>query len=121
MSFGFWDRVKDTSTTTGTGAVTVSGTPATTFKTFSARYAVGDRVPYAIVHQTLDEWEVGRGTYSASNELTRTDVYQSSNSDAAVNFSAGTKDVFVSIVAHFANDLDTHGQSLARSGNQALL
>lgn len=120
-NFIFWDRVKDTSTTTGTGAVTVSGTAPTGYDTFSLRYAVGDRVPYAIEHTTLDEWETGLGTYSAANELTRTEVYQSSNNDAVVTFSAGTKNVFVSMVATHARKLTTRGIALALSGNQALL
>ena len=120
-NFIFWDRVKDTSTSTGTGAMTVSGTAPTGYDTFSLRYAVNDRVPYAIEHATLDEWETGLGTYSASNELTRTEVYQSSNSDAAVNFTAGTKNVFVSLVATQATKLQTRGLVLALSGNQCLL
>lgn len=120
-NFVFWDRVKDTSTSTGTGAFTVSGTAPTGYDTFSLRYAVGDRVPYAIEHATLDEWETGLGTYSASNEITRTDVYQSSNSDAAVNFTAGDKTVFVHLPATHGRRLTTRGIALALSGNQALL
>ena len=120
MTWQFYDRIKDTSTTTGTGAFTVSGSAPTGYQTFSARYAVGDDVPYVIVHQTLNEWETGLGTYSSSNTLTRTTVRSSSNSDAAVDFSAGTKDVFVDIIAAFANDVDTHGMVVARSTFQTM-
>lgn len=116
----YHDRVKDTSTTTSTGAFTVSGTPPTGFVTFSSVYSVGDRVPYAIIHQTLNEWEVGEGTYSDTNEITRTTVHASSNSNAAVNFSAGTKDVFVNLDARILNKILTQGQAMALSTFQAL-
>ena len=65
---------------------------------FEAFSAVGDgnTTYYAIVHQTADEWEVGLGTYTAAGTLlSRDTILESSNSDAAVVFSAGTKDVFV--------------------------
>jgi hypothetical protein len=93
------DRVKDTTTTTGTGALTVSGTAPTGFRTFSAVCATSDTFYYAVQHQTANEWEVGLGTYSGTNEITRTTVLASSNAGAAVNFSAGTKDVFVTLAA----------------------
>jgi hypothetical protein len=89
------ERVRDTSITTGTGTITVSGTAPTRYRTLSAALAVNDTFPYAIVHQSLVEWEVGLGTYSAANQFTRTTVYSSSNAGAAVTFSAGTKDVFI--------------------------
>lgn len=87
------NRVRDTTTTTGTGAVTVSGSPPSGYKTFADRMSTGDTCGYVIQHRTANEWEVGIAEYTASNELTRRKVYQSSNSDAAVSFAAGTKDV----------------------------
>jgi hypothetical protein len=120
MTWGFFDRVKDTSTTTGTGTVTVSGTAPTGYQTFATVYAVGDRVPYVIAHQSANEWETGRGTYTASNQIERTEVTASSNSGSAVNFSSGTKDVFVDAIAYFLNDVDTHGMVLARANFQAM-
>lgn len=99
MAFVIKDRIKDTSTTTGTGAVTVSGTAPTGYKTFSAVCSTSDTFFYCIAHQTLDEWEVGVGTYSASNQVTRTTVIAGTNGASAVNFSAGTKDVFISAIA----------------------
>jgi len=87
------DRVRDTCSTTGTGAVTVTGTAPTGYRTFSTVCAVSDTLDYFIQHRTADEWEVGLATYSASNELTRTTVLSSSNAGAAVNLSSGTKDV----------------------------
>lgn len=88
------DRVKETATTTGTGSLTLAGA-ATTFRTFSSVFAVGAQVYYAIVHQSADEWEVGIGTLSGASTLTRDKVLSSSNSNALVSFTSGTKDVFV--------------------------
>jgi hypothetical protein len=87
------DRVKETATTTGTGTVTLGGA-VTAFRGFLATLGAG-LVYYAIVHQSLAEWEVGIGTLAASPDtLARTTVLASSNAGAAVNFSGGTKDVF---------------------------
>lgn len=95
------DRVRDTSVTTGTGDQTLSGTAPFSYQAFSAAYSVNDTFWYAIAHQTANEWEVGLGTYSAANTLTRTSVLASSNSGSAVNFSAGTKDIWVDCPAVF--------------------
>jgi hypothetical protein len=94
MAIIWADRVADTSITTGTGPVSVSGTPPTGFRTFADVCATSDTIYYCIAHQSANEWEVGLGTYSSANTLTRTTVLQSSNANAAVNFSSGTKDVF---------------------------
>lgn len=90
------DRVKETTTTTGTGTVTLAG-PAAGFQSFSV-IGNGNTTYYAIVGGT--EWEVGIGTYSTTGPtLTRDTVLESSNSGSLVNFSAGTKDVFVTYPA----------------------
>ena len=94
MALVLADRVKETTTTTGTGTVTLLGA-STGFQSFAA---VGDAntTYYTIAGQTTSEWEVGIGTYASSGTtLARTVVLSSSNSGSAVNFSAGTKDVFV--------------------------
>jgi hypothetical protein len=108
----FADRVKETSTTTGTGNITLAGA-ATQFETFASNFDIGQRLDYAIVGQTGTEWEVGRGYLSGATTLVRDLVFESSNSDAAVNFSAGTKDVFCTIPARFVNNAPTHGKMLA--------
>ena len=96
------DRVKETTTSTSTGAVTLAGA-ATGFQTFSAAIGNGNTCYYTIAGQTGSEWEVGIGTYSTSgNQLARTTVLASSNAGALVNFSAGTKDVFVTYPASMA-------------------
>ena len=91
------DRVKETSTTTGTGTFTLAGA-VTGFETFSS--AIGNRntTYYAISLQGGAEFEVGLGTVAAGT-LARTTIISSSNSDSAVDFSAGTKDVFCTLPA----------------------
>jgi hypothetical protein len=100
MAFVLADRVKETTTTTGTGTVTLLGA-TTGFQSFSA---IGNTntTYYTITAQTGTEWEVGIGTYSSSGTtLARTTVISSSNAGSLVNFSAGTKDVFVTYPAEF--------------------
>ena len=108
----FADRVKETSTTTGTGNITLAGAVAQ-FETFTANFATGVLFFYALVGQTGTEWEVGSGHLSDATTLVRDQVFQSSNSDALVNFSAGTKDVFEPIPGFLMNQIDTHGQTVA--------
>lgn len=108
----FADRVKETSTSTGTGNVTLAGAVAQ-FETFAANFEIGQRLDYAIVGQTGTEWETGRGYLSGTTTLVRELVFESSNADALVNFSAGTKDVFCSIPARFVNNAPTAGKMVA--------
>lgn len=92
------DRVKETTTTTGTGTVTLGGA-ATGYQSFAA-VGNGNTTYYTIAGQGTNEWEVGIGTYTASGTtLSRDTIFASSNSGSAVNFSAGTKDVFVTYPA----------------------
>jgi hypothetical protein len=100
----FADRVKDTTTTTGTGSITLSGTAPSGYQTFNA--AFGTTSPFFYAIEAVDgsgvptgDWEVGYGILSASTTLARSQVLASSNSGAAVNFSAGTKNVFCTIPA----------------------
>lgn len=94
MAFVVKDRVKETTTTTGTGTVTLLGA-ATGYQSFSA-IGNGNDTYYCIAGQSGNEWEVGIGTYtSAGTTLSRTTVLASSNAGSLVTFSAGTKDVFV--------------------------
>jgi hypothetical protein len=91
------DRVQETTTTTGTGAVSLGGA-VTNFVAFSSVMANADTTYYAIISST--DWEVGLGTYTTSgNTLTRTTVYASSNAGALVDFAAGTKYVYVDALA----------------------
>jgi hypothetical protein len=98
MALVLADRVKETTTTTGTGTVTLAGA-ATGFQSFAV-VGNGNTTYYTIAGQGTSEWEVGIGTYtSAGTTLARTTVLASSNSGSLVNFSAGTKDVFVTYPA----------------------
>lgn len=95
-----FDRVRETTTSTGTGAITLAGAVAG-LRSFSSVYVDGDSgIPYTIAAQTPGEWEVGYGTYSAGT-LSRDRIVASSNAGALVSFSAGTKDVFVSPNAEY--------------------
>ena len=92
------DRVKETTSTTGTGTVTLSGA-STGFQSFSV-IGDGNTTYYAIVNSSAGEWEVGIGTYTASGTtLSRDTVLESSNSGSLVDFAAGNKDVFVTYPA----------------------
>lgn len=94
MAFVIADRVKETTTTTGTGTVTLLGASAG-YQSFAA-VGNGNNTFYCIAGQTTSEWEVGIGTYTSSGTtLSRDTVLSSSNSGNLVVFSAGTKDVFV--------------------------
>jgi len=98
MAFVIKDRVRETTTTTGTSAISLGGT-STSFEAFSDHMSNADTTHYAIVHSTADEWEVGLGTWNTGNTLTRTTVLSSSNSNAAVSFTSGSKDVFMTYPA----------------------
>lgn len=91
------DRVKETSTTTGTGALALAGA-VTGFQTFASAIGVGNTCEYAIVGPG-GTWETGLGTLSGASTLQRTEVYESSNGGSAVAFPAGTKEVFVTLPA----------------------
>lgn len=97
MSFVLGDRVQETSTTTGTGALTLAGA-VLSFATFAAAIGAGNDTYYTITNPGTGEWEVGVGAVG-SGTLTRTTVLKSSNADAAVNFTAGTKNVFCTLPA----------------------
>ena len=96
MALVLKDRVRETSTTTGTGTITLAGA-VSGFQSF-ANIGDGNTTYYTITVGT--EWEVGLGTYTSSgNTLSRDIVLSSSNNNNLVNFSAGTKDVFVTYPA----------------------
>lgn len=92
------DTVGETTTTTGTGTVTLAGAITNYLGFTDGGVANGDTVDYSIRHQSAEEFETGQGVYdSGAGTLTRVTIYQSSNSGSAVNFSAGTKNVYLVI------------------------
>ena len=111
------DRVKVTSTTTGTGAMAL-GAAATGFETFAQGIGNNNTTYYCIFNQGTSEFEVGLGTLDATSaNLTRTTVISSSNSDAAVDFAAGTKDVFCTLPASKSVYLDASGNPVGAASN----
>jgi hypothetical protein len=130
MAFVINDRVQETTTTTGTGTVDLNGA-LTGFESFISAIGNGNTTYYAIASEGSTQFEVGIGTVTSGspNTLSRDTVISSSNSDALVNFSAGTKTVFCTLPASKAvvkNDsgtilltgnLDTTGFSVVGSGS----
>ena len=136
MALVLKDRVKETSVSTGTGAIALDGATGA-YQTFST-IGDGNITYYAIAGQTTSEWEVGYGTYTLStNSISRDFIYSSSNSNTIVTFSAGTKDVFCTYPSEQAvyQEVDgslkliagvievsldgTHGTTLANTAFQA--
>jgi len=111
------DRIKETTTTTGTGALALAGA-VMGYRTFSAVCSTNDTVYYAL--QAVDgagaptgDWEVGLGTYSGTNTLTRTTVLASSNSGAIVSLASGTKQVWLdmpAVISPYGGEI-TRGQA----------
>lgn len=108
MAFVLNDRVKETTTTTGTGTVTLDGA-SVGYQSFANGIGSGNSCYYAIVLGS--EWEVGIGTVGTGT-LSRDVVLQSSNSDAKVSFSAGSKEVFVTYPADRAVYKETSGNAV---------
>ena len=105
------DRVKETTTTTGTGTFTLAGA-VTGFETFAAGVGNSNTTYYAVTLPGTSEFEVGLGTLSSdSSTIARTTVISSSNSDNAVNFSAGTKTIFCTLPASKTVFLDASGNT----------
>jgi hypothetical protein len=99
MALVLADRVKETTTTTGQGTITLAGA-ATGFRSFST-IGNGNTTYYTIAGQSTSEWEVGIGTYTASGTTLSRDTVLSSSAGGTTKttFSAGTKDVFVTYPA----------------------
>ena len=105
------DRVKETTTTTGTGTFTLAGA-VTGFETFGTGVGNSNTTYYAVTLPGSTEFEVGLGTLSSdSSTIARTTVISSSNSDNAVNFSAGTKTIFCTLPASKTVFLDASGNA----------
>jgi hypothetical protein len=94
MALVIKDRVKQTSTTTGTGTLTLNGT-VDGFQTFAAALSDGDTTYYALLEPSTNEWEVGLGTWTeGSSLLARTTILASSNAGSAVSLTAQSE-VFI--------------------------
>ena len=95
MAFVLNDRVKETSTTTGTGTFSLAGAEVG-FESFVSGIGTTNRTFYAISNDGKNEFDVGIGTVTdaSPDTLSRTTIISSTNSDNAVNFTSGTKTVF---------------------------
>jgi len=115
MALVLKDRVKETTTTSGTGAVTLGGA-VTGFQAFSA-IGDGNTTYYVITNGT--DWETGLGTYTASGtSLSRDTVLESSNSGSAVDWGVGTKEVFVTYPS--SRSIYAEGSTLVASNSSVL-
>lgn len=111
------DRVQETTTTTGTGAVSLLGA-VTGYQNFGA-IGNANTTYYCIAGQTTSEWEVGIGTYTAAGaSLSRDTVVSSSNSGSLVAFSAGTKNVFVTYPSTYTVNSQTGTATTATNASQ---
>lgn len=106
------DRVKETTTTTGTGDVTLAGA-VSQFRTFNAAFGTNVWFYYCIQDANGAAYEVGRGYLSGSTTLVRSVIFVSSNSNAVVSLSAGTHTVFCTLAADLFGDVN--GKILATS------
>ena len=107
MALVIKDRVKETTTTTGTGTYTLGGA-VTGFETFTANLSNADTTYYACTDNT--DFEVGLGTFTSSGTtLARTTILASSNSNNAVDWSSGTRTIFMTYPADKAVFEDASG------------
>lgn len=117
-------RTADISLSTGLGTISVSGVaPDVGLRTFADVMQLGDTIYLGVAHRELDEWEEGIYTYIGTGRLARTTILQSSNSGAAVDFSAGIKDVWCTVplrTVQYADQSVTHtGQTIIDFGTSS--
>jgi len=112
MAFVINDRVKETTATTGTSTVTLTGAQ-TGFQSFSSGIGAGNSTYYTIA--LADQWEVGIGSLTNATTFTRDSVITSSNSNALVNFNAGVKDIFCSLPAEYTPSPSMLAQSFVNT------
>ena len=107
MALVLKDRVKETTTTTGTGSFSLAGA-VTGYDSFG-QIGNGNTTYYAVYLDGGSEWEVGLGTYTSPSTLARTTILASSNAGSAVNFSAGQKTIWCDYPAGKAAYQDANG------------
>ena len=121
MAFALNDRVKETSTTTGTGTFDLAGAE-TGFESFVSGVGNGNITYYAISNDGTNEFEVGIDTVTddTPDTLSRDTIISSSNSDALVNFSAGTKTVFCTLPASRTPSAGMTAQTFVNTHSQTI-
>ena len=111
------DRVKESSSTTGTGTFALAGI-VQGFETFSAGIGNNNETYYAAYEAGTNNWEVGRGTLDGTSaNLARTEVLTSSNSDNLVPFTTGGLEIFCTLPASKAVYLDSTGTPVGAASN----
>lgn len=131
MTHVFYDNVRETSVATGTGNISLDGGTAAVptaviGRTFGSLLSVGQTFDYVIQHRTVNEWETGVGTWAGSGAFSRDRVTASSNANALVNFSDGTKVVWIgpsaSIRQYVANltNIESKGATEGTDNNAAI-
>ena len=112
------DRVKETSTTTGTGDITLAGVAAGQGNvTFNSGIGVGNTTYYCIFGQGSSNFEIGLGTLSGSTTLERTTVINNSSGNTSKISFSGTLDVFVTMPAAKTVYLDGNGVPVGAASN----
>ena len=113
------DRVKENSTTSGTGNITLAGIAAGQGNvTFSSGIGVGNTTYYCIFEQGTNTFEIGRGTLSGSTTLERTEVINNSSGNTSkISFTGGTLDVFCTMPAAKTVYLDASGNPVGAASN----
>jgi len=121
MAFVLNDRVKETSVSTGTGTINLSGAE-TGFESFVSGVGDGNKTFYAIIHDGTTEFEVGIGTVTdaATDTLSRDTIISSSNSDNLVDFSVGTKTVICTYPASKAPSASMDATSYVTTHNSTI-
>jgi len=121
MALKIDDRVRETTTTGGTGTIDLGGA-VSGFETFASNLSNSDTTYYAIVDSTNGTFEVGLGTFSTGspNTLARTTPIASSNSNSKVNFASVAKDVFITLPASKMAFLDASGNLISTGGSSVV-
>ena len=108
MALQLKDRVLETASAPGTGTVTLLGA-SLGYQSFNTALTSGSTTFYTIADLGGANWEVGVGTFTSPDQLTRDTILASSNSGSAVNFSTGTQNVFITYPSEKSVNLDGSG------------
>jgi len=108
MALQLQDRVLETASSPGTGTVTLLGA-SLGYQSFNTALTSGNTTYYTIADLGGANWEVGIGTFTSPDQLTRDTILSSSNAGSAVNFSSGTQNVFITYPAEKSVNLNSSG------------
>ena len=117
MAFVINDRVKETTSTTGTGTVTLTGAQLG-FQSFSSGIGSGNSCYYTIALGS--QWEVGIGSLTNATTFTRDTVISSSNASSLVSFSTGSKDIFCALPAKWTPSPVMYAQTFVNTHSTTL-